>query len=152
MKTTFLLLSLLFSTVAFGQNSPEPDEIQIQNLIQNSFDELFSKFDSEQITSFYTEDFLLLEQGEVWDIEIITDYFEQAIQNPNAPTRTNRFEFIQTKVEGNRAWTSYWNYATLKQDGEVIRELKWLESATAVKTDQGWKLDMLHSTRVEAEE
>jgi hypothetical protein len=79
----------------------------------------------------------------------IQNYLARAQANPNPSTRNNRFEFIQTKVEGNRAWVGYWNYATITRDGEVIREIKWLESATAVKTDTGWRLDMLHSTRVE---
>jgi ketosteroid isomerase-like protein len=150
MKKLFLVILLLsgFSSLAQSQSK---DETEIQNLIQNSFDELFSNLDAERLGDFYTDDFLLLEQGEIWDNAIILGYFERAIQNPNRPVRTNRFEFIQTKVEGNRGWVGYWNFATLSRDGQVIQELKWLESATAVKTDKGWRLDMLHSTRVEKE-
>lgn len=121
----------------------------MQQLIQNSFDGIFSAFNSDLLPDFYTEDFLLFEHGEIWDIAFIQDYLTRAQANPNPPTRTNRFEFVQTKVEGNRAWVGYWNYATITRDGEVIREIKWLESATAVKTELGWRLDMLHSTRVE---
>lgn len=141
-------LSIGFSSFSQAQNS---DEVEIQNLIQNSFDELFSNLDAEKLGDFYTDDFLLLEQGEVWDKAIILGYFERASQNPNRPVRTNRFEFIQTKVEGNRGWVGYWNYATISKDGQVVQEIKWLESATAVKTEKGWRLDMLHSTRVEKE-
>jgi hypothetical protein len=82
-------------------------------------------------------------------MEFIKNYLTRAQANPNPPTRTNRFEFIETKVDGNRGWVGYWNYATFTQDGKVIRDIKWLESATAVKTEKGWRLDMLHSTRVE---
>lgn len=151
MKTLLIFLFLLLQTGAFAQNFPSSDEAEIQNLIQNSFDELFSNLDAEKLGDFYTDDFLLLEQGEVWDKAIILGYFEKAKQNPNRPVRTNRFEFIQTKIEGNRGWIAYWNYATFTQDGKVIQDIKWLESATAVKTDKGWRLDMLHSTRVEKE-
>ncbi|HSF55204.1 MAG TPA: nuclear transport factor 2 family protein [Algoriphagus sp.] len=149
MKTFCILFFLLINSAAFGQNSGAADSIQVQNLIIHSFDELFSKLDSKRLHEFYTDDFLLLEQGEVWDNKIIAEYFDRAILSPNSPIRTNRFEFIKTKVEGNRAWVAYWNYATFTKDGQIVRDIKWLESATAIKTDQGWRLDMLHSTRVE---
>ena len=151
MKTLLIFLFLLFHTSAFSQNSIQSDEKQVQNLIQDSFDRIFSAYDSVLLLDFYTADFLLFEQGEIWDMAFIQNYLARSKANPNPPTRTNRFEFIQTKVEGNRAWVGYWNYATLTQDGKLIREIKWLESATAVKTEKGWRLDMLHSTRVEKE-
>lgn len=141
---SFVLLPLL--------TKAQTDEELIQNLIQDSFDELFSGFKSEKLLDYYTEDFLLLEQGEVWDTEMILGYFDRAKQNPNPVLRTNRFEFIETKVSGNTAWTAYHNYATISRNGEVIQELYWLDSATALKTEKGWRLDMLHSTRVRTEQ
>ena len=147
-----ILFFFLFQFTAFAQNSTQSDEKQVQQLIQGSFDSIFSEFDAEKLTDFYTSDFLLLEQGEIWDLKIIRDYLTEAKQNPNPATRTNRFEFIRTVIEGNLAWVAYHNYATITRDGQVLREIYWLESATAIKTAQGWRLDMLHSTRVEKED
>jgi hypothetical protein len=144
----FLILFSLFS-FAYSQNSDSEDVRQVEQLVQNSFDEIFSGYREEKLTDFYTEDFLLLEQGEVWDMNIIRGYLTKAKSNPNPAVRTNRFEFIKTIVEGNRAWVAYHNYATISRDGQVLRELYWLESATAIRTEKGWRLDMLHSTRVE---
>lgn len=123
-------------------------EKQVQNLIQDSFDSLFSAFNEDLILNYYTEDFLLLEQGEIWDNEFIQNYFKEAKTKTPIPVRTNRFEFISTKIEGNRAWVAYQNYATINRPGQESRNLHWLESATAVRTAKGWRLDMLHSTRV----
>lgn len=149
-KSTFLIT--IFITISFGAFSQnKSDENAIQKLIQNSFDHLFSNFDSGKLSEFYTEDFILLENGEVWNNEIIRGYFEKALKNEDRPTRTNRFEFIETKVEGNRGWIAYHNFATISRNGEVIREIHWLESATAIKTPNGWRLEMLHSTRIENE-
>ncbi len=144
------LLFLLFGISLFAQAQQKCDEAQIQQLIQDSFDVLFSSFDSERIGEFYTEDFILLEDGEVWDHQKILDYFAKAKLNPNPTTRVNRFDFIKTTVSGDRAWVAYHNYATISRDGQVVRQVEWLESATAVKTPEGWRLDMLHSTRLEA--
>ena len=145
------LLGILFflSISTFAHAQQESDEKEIQQLIQRSFDTLFSSIDSEQISKFYTADFILLEDGEVWDIQILLDYFTKGKQNPNPATRVNRFEFIKTTLSGDRGWVAYHNFARISRDGEVIREVHWLESATAVKTDAGWRLDMLHSTRQE---
>lgn len=148
MKNILILFAFLFSTTAFSQSS---DKLQIEQLIQNSFDEIFSNYEVDKLIDFYTEDFLLLEQGEVWDMAIIRDYLTKAKSNLNPPTRTNRFEFIKTDVEGDRAWVAYHNYATISRDGQVLREIYWLESATAIRTTNGWRLDMLHSTRVDQE-
>lgn len=148
MKNILILFAFLFSTTAFSQSS---DQLQIEQLIQNSFDEIFSNYEVDKLIDFYTEDFLLLEQGEVWDMAIIRDYLTKAKSNLNPPTRTNRFEFIKTDVEGDRAWVAYHNYATISREGQVLREIYWLESATAIRTTNGWRLDMLHSTRVDQE-
>lgn len=148
MKNILILFAFLFSTTAFSQSS---DQLQVEQLIQNSFDEIFSNYEVDKLIDFYTEDFLLLEQGEVWDMAIIRDYLTKAKSNLNPPTRTNRFEFIKTDVEGDRAWVAYHNYATISREGQVLREIYWLESATAIRTTNGWRLDMLHSTRVDQE-
>lgn len=150
----YLPLSLflfVFPFVSFAQNSAQTDEQQVQQLIQGSFDSIFSEYDTEKLSDFYTADFLLLEHGELWDMDFIKNYLNKARQNPSPPTRTNRFEFIRTVIEGNRAWVAYHNYATISKNGQVIRELYWLESATAIMTAEGWRLDMLHSTRAEKE-
>jgi ketosteroid isomerase-like protein len=145
------LFLLLVQFAAFAQNSAQSDEQQVQQLIQGSFDSIFSEYDAEKLSDFYSADFILLEHGEIWDMDFIKNYLKKARQNPSPPTRTNRFEFIRTVIEGNRAWVAYHNYATISRDGQVLRELYWLESATAIKTAQGWRLDMLHSTRAEKE-
>jgi ketosteroid isomerase-like protein len=143
-----LLLSFfLYSSLTFGQVADE--ERAVQQLIQGSFDSIFSAYDAAQLPDFYTDDFLLLEQGEIWTLDTIRGYLARAKANPNPATRTNRFEFIQTVIDGNRAWVAYHNYATITRNGQVVQELYWLESATALKTEKGWRLDMLHSTRVE---
>jgi ketosteroid isomerase-like protein len=149
MKTLPFIFALLFGFNVFAQSISNTEEEQIQQLIQNSFDEIFSSYQIEKLSDFYTEDFLLLEQGEVWDLPVIRNYLTEAQKKPNPPIRTNRFDFIKTEIAGDRAWVAYHNYATISRDGQVLREIYWLESATAIKTKNGWRLDMLHSTRVE---
>jgi len=122
------------------------DSTQIQNLIQKSFDVLFSSYDTTRIAEFYTSDFILLENGEVWNVAVVKNYLSSAGAKSTS-IRTNKFEFIKTEITGNSAWIAYHNYAVIKSEGKPDLELHWLESATAIKTAQGWRLKMLHSTR-----
>lgn len=145
----FVGLATFLSLEAFSQNSQ--DEKAIHDLIQNSFDDLFSGLDPSSIENYYTQDFILLELGEVWDNKMIGDYLVEVSQSDDIPKRVNRFDFIKTVIDGDRAWVAYHNYATVTRKGGDIKEREWLESATAIKTPKGWRLEMLHSTRIENE-
>lgn len=67
------------------------------------------------------------------------------------PRRVNSIEIINMKITGKTAWIAYKNTATFYVEDRIVRKAGWLESASAVLTLGGWKLDMLHSTRVKNE-
>jgi len=146
-KFYFLILFVFFATVSFGQNSTH-DTTLVKNVIIESFDEIWSELNAENIDKFYTKDFLLLENGMVWNNDTIVNYITRAKLEKKIPTRINSFEFIEIKVSGKTAWIAYHNYATFSIDNNVLGNVHWLESATAILTEKGWKLNMLHSTRV----
>lgn len=123
-------------------------ETKVKALITGSFDDIWGGLDATKIKQYHTDDFIILEHGEVWTNQMIADYTERAKKQTPLQTRHNRFEFISIKIEGNRAWLAYHNYAHWTLDGKETGKMQWLESATAVKTKDGWRLDMLHSTRV----
>ena len=134
---------LLMIPSAIAQSSS--DEQQLKELIQQSFDKIFSEKEISLLSEYYTADFLLLEQGEVWDMAKIREMM-QSIQNDPAE-RINEFDFIEIKVLGDMAWIAYHNKATFERDGQKVGEINWLESASAIRTPGGWRLEMLHSTR-----
>ncbi len=63
--------------------------------------------------------------------------------------RLTYFDFIEIRIEGKMAWVAYHNKAKFKKGDEVVREMNWIESASAILTDEGWKLQLLHSTLAE---
>jgi len=139
---------MFFTTISFGQVSNETDKTRIKNLIIESFDEIWSKLDAKNIDKYYTKDFLLLENGEVWNNDSIKNYLDNAmLRKPNLK-RMNSIEVIEIKIANKMAWIAYQNYATFSSDNKIIRKAHWLESATAILTKNGWKLEMLHSTRI----
>ncbi len=137
---------MFLAVAATAQNSEKTDEEQIRDLIINSFQEIFSDMDPQALDTYCTGDFLLLETGEVWDMEKMRNYIKQAGERNSQVKRINSFNFIEIKIEGKMAWVAYYNKAEFKSGDEVLREMNWLESATAILTDEGWKLQLLHST------
>lgn len=146
MKTTFPLAIIFMTTVAVGQTSVKTDEDQIKELIEKTFQEIFSDLEPQALDSCLTADFLLLETGEVWDMEKMRDYVKRSGERRPTVKRLNYFDFIEIKIEGKMAWVAYYNNAKFKQGEEIVREMNWIESATAIHTEEGWKLQMLHST------
>jgi len=147
-RFNFIILMMFFTTISFGQVSNETDKTRIKNLIIESFDEIWSKLDAKNIDKYYTKDFLLLENGEVWNNDSIKNYLDNAILRKPNLKRMNTIEVIEIKIAKKMAWIAYQNYATFSSDNKIIRKAHWLESATAILTENGWKLEMLHSTRI----
>ena len=140
---------MFMGITAMSQNSELKKEDQIKELISNSFQKIFSDLDPEALDTYCTQDFLLLETGEVWDMERMRNYLGRASEQESKVIRFNSFDFIEIKIEGKMAWVAYHNKAEFKSGEEVVRELNWLESATAILTEEGWKLQLLHSTIAE---
>ena len=154
---TVFCFFILFSSCGNNtspQTTPVPpiDEAAIakisQQLVIDSFDELFSNLDSTKISDYYTEDFLLLEHGVLWTNDSIVDFQRRSSQNPKRAKRLNKIDFISTKVYKESVWMAYHNTATFWKEEEQVGEVYWLESAVAVKEEEGWRLEMLHSTYV----
>jgi hypothetical protein len=137
---------IFFTTLSFGQRSDETDKSQIKELIIKSFDEIWSKLNSKNIDKYYTKDFLLLENGEVWNNDSISKYLDKAILKKPISNRVNSIELIEIKVIKGIAWIAYRNQAIFSIENKIVRKAHWLESATAILTENGWKLDMLHSS------
>ncbi|OEY72323.1 DUF4440 domain-containing protein [Salegentibacter salarius] len=149
MKRIFQFLIMFMGITAMSQNSELNKEDKIKELISNSFQKIFSDLDPEALDTYCTQDFLLLETGEVWDMKRMRNYLDRASEQESKVVRFNSFDFIEIKIEGKMAWVAYHNKAEFKSGEEVVRELNWLESATAILTEEGWKLQLLHSTIAE---
>lgn len=146
-----LILVMFFTAISFGQGSNEKDKALIKKIVTESFDEVWSKLNSKNIDNYYTKDFLLLENGEVWNNDSIANHLDSARLQKQIPKRVNRIEIIEIKSVNGMAWVAYQNYATFSIENMIVRKAHWLESATAILTENGWRPEMLHSTRIKNE-
>ncbi len=135
----FLLGGVLFlSGIVKAQDHPAFQPVK----------ELFaamSKHDGKAMRETSTEDFQLLEHGEDWTMQKLVD----AVQPNGKPyERKNSFSQIRARQNGDVAWVSYWNKAEIRRESG-LRTVVWLESAVMVRENNRWKIQLLHSTRLE---
>ncbi len=124
-------------------------ETQIaKDLIQGAFDDLWAGVDSTKISKYHTDDFIILENGEVWDNDRIKVFMQGQLKNPDRPKRTNLMDYISIEKYGSSIQIAYNNEAEFTRADTLVGKGHWLESALAVPTDEGWRLKMMHSTWV----
>ncbi len=144
-KFFIITIVLSFSFVLKAENS------QPFNAVQNLFAAM-SAFDFQRMRDVVTDDFQLLEHGEDWSIERLI----KAIDPKGNPyVRKNYFKIIREVPKDGVVWVSYWNKATFQsgkksedKSAQKINVAIWLESAVMVKENNVWKLQMLHSTKI----
>ena len=136
-KAAFLALSLLiFPSAQSAENTPF-------GTVQYFFAAI-SAFDYARMELVVTDDFQLLEDGEVWDIDTLI----AAIRPSEDPyIRSNFFSLVKEESRNEIAWVSYWNRATFTLSGDTSEAI-WLESALLFKEQGEWKMQLMHSTPV----
>jgi len=135
-----VLFILFFNVNSFCQK--EKDSIEAS--ISKFFDGL-SEIDANKLKAYTTDDFILLENGQLWNIDTLVSKMSDP-KNAGIK-RVNKFQFIKTEQNGNVAWVSYHNSADFSLN-EKKQTVNWLESAVLEKKNGRWKIKLLHSTRV----
>lgn len=152
----FCLLATFLCTCGPAPSTPptetltSTDQAAAQQLIQDAFDHIWSSTDTANVGRYHTEDFVILEHGEVWTNDTIRNWQlrQAATRRPDAPRRLNSFTFFRTEPAGEDIWLAYHNQAHfVNAAGDTVGTMGWLESAVATRTAEGWKLRMMHSTR-----
>jgi len=136
-KAVFLVLSLVFCTSAQSVESASFDAVR-------SLFAAMSAFDYARMRSVVTDDFQLLEDGEVWNVEILISAIRPG---ENSYVRRNFFSLINTETHNDVVWVSYWNRATFTMPDKVSERV-WLESVVLIKDQGKWKVQLMHSTPV----
>ena len=141
---TFLLLFVY--CFSFAQNQKEDDILSLKKLVEDSFQDILTDLKSEKIADYYTEDFILIENGEIWNIDSVRNYLERAQLRTPKPTRENKFDFFKIEIMEDVAWVSYHNYATFTTENSPPRVVHWMETVIAIRTEQGWRIKLLHNS------
>jgi len=134
--------------VALTEAQKQLDIDAVKRLVSDSFQAIFSDIDTTAVSKYYTKDFILLENGVVWNNDSINQYMKRKQMNKPKFQRLNRFEVLKSVHNQNSIWVAYDNYATFVKEQDTLRTVHWLESAVAKKVNNTWQLQQLHSTVV----
>jgi ketosteroid isomerase-like protein len=134
----------LAATVYLGPARASDEAVAIQEAIKDNY-AAYSGFDEGKYRATTTDDFVLLENGELFDRE------GDVATMPKAGTgfrRKDHFDFNSVRLEGNVAYAVYTLKSEIYDDVKGARSREWLESAILRRVDGRWKLALLHSTRI----
>ena len=133
----FVLLGLLNGC---QQNNSMDDPEQLKQVVFAFFDGLKNR-DLNKMKSVTTDDFLLFEDGRVWN----NDSLVNALNNFKTFEAELTFDNFNVNVDKSSGNMSYFNHCVCTFDS-TKGNYEWIESATFRKTDGTWKMDFLHST------
>src|SRR5262245_59150104 len=134
--------SALASANAFPSASQDQAEA-VKHAVE-SYYAAYRGLDKAKYRACLTEDYLLLENGELMDAE--GDLAVMASPG-SGYQRTDAFNFRSVKMQGAVAYAVYFLTSEIKdKQGTCHRE--WLESMILRRSGAGWRTALLHSTRV----
>jgi len=120
------------------------DTAAVQQAITNYY-AAYSGFDEQKYRATTTDDFVLLEQGELIDRE--GDVASMAKPGIGFK-RTDHFDFHSVTIERDLAYAVYVLRSEIHDNPEGARSREWLESAILRRVKGDWKMALLHSTRI----
>ena len=135
-----LIISLCTLKVLAGD-----DEEAVKQAVKNYYYLYFVKMDKNAYRSILTEDYQILESGELFDAE---DDIALMPKPDSGYERTDTFDFRYVKIERDFAYAVYFLKADItdKVNGTIHKE--WLESIILKRSGDDWKIALLHSTRI----
>ena len=135
---------LIFSICAIKVLAGDNEEA-VKQAVKNYYDLYFVKMDKSEYRSILTKDYLLLENGEIFD----TERDIAAMPDPDSGyERTDSFDFRLVKIEGDIAYAVYFLKSQITDKANGTRNKEWLESAVLHRSGKSWMIALLHSTRI----
>lgn len=119
-------------------------EADIRRAVERVY-EAYRSQDKASYRALLTEDYLLLENGELLDVD--GDLAYMAVPG-SIYKRVDSFEFRSVKVQGNIAWAVYFLESDIT-DEKGSRHRRYLESMVLRRNGEGWRTALLHSTKIE---
>ncbi|HEY5551873.1 MAG TPA: nuclear transport factor 2 family protein [Opitutaceae bacterium] len=135
--------ALLASTAARAADASE--EETIKQFVRDDYFTFYVLQDREKYRAMLADDYLLLEQGEILDIE-----GDLGLMPPPDVEykRTDTFEFHSVKINGDTAWAVYTLRSDITDKERGPRHREFLESMVLRRSGTGWLAALLHSTRL----
>jgi ketosteroid isomerase-like protein len=136
---------LLASTACVPDVLAEDDVAFVKRLIEDWYSTYYTKLDKQKYLAMLTEDYLLLENGEIFDAEGDIALMPRP---EDEYRRKDAFDFRSVKIRGDFAYAIYFLKSEMNDKKNGKRSREWLESAILRRNGKTWRVALLHSTRI----
>lgn len=134
------MIGVMWMRPAFADD----DTSAVKQAIRNDYSVFYQDRDQQKYRSLLTDDYLLLENGDILDIE--GDI--ALMPSPDSEyERTDEFDFRSVKIHGDIAYAVYLLKSDISDKKNGRRKREFLESAILRRIDGQWRVALLHSTR-----
>ena len=119
------------------------EEETIKQFVKYDYFTFYVLQDREKYRAMLADDYLLLENGEILDIEGDLGLMPAP---EDEYKRTDTFEFHSVKTNGDTAWAVYTLRSDMTDKNRGPRHREFLESMILRRSGTGWLAALLHST------
>jgi len=136
---------MLIGTACVPSAVAADDETAVKQAVKDAYSIFYVSLDKQKYRSLLTEDYLLLENGELLDIE--GDI--ALMPTPESGyKRSDAFDFRSVKIHGDIAYAVYFLKSEITDKKNGSRKPEWLESAILRRSGANWRMALLHSTKI----
>ena len=137
----FIGIFLFRSNSLFSQSNS--DSLDVVELIKSDYVTL-GNADIEAHKKNCAQDYILIENGEIWDLEKELNYMRSKMSVKTV--RKDQFDFKAVKIIGDVAYLVYELRSEITREG-AVRNVQWTESAIVSRYSGAWKIKLIHSTK-----
>lgn len=137
----FLFLILTGLMISCEQTKPTDSPDELKKVLFDFFDGMKNK-DFEKMKNATTDDFIIYEDGKVWNNDSLISLMKLY---PNSKVDYS-FDNFKINIDYSVGNMYYFNHGNFVLNDTIKMEFSWIESATFIKTDNGWKMNFMHST------
>lgn len=144
-QKAIITIFILLSSAVVKAQTIKKEQVVVQHTIENMFAAI-SLVDTVLLKTFVSSNIRFYEYGEVWTLDTL---IKKLLPNKSIPDfkRTNLFKYVNTTVQKNTAWVTYYLQSVFYANGK--EEMKnWMETVVLIKENKQWKVEVLHSTRL----
>jgi ketosteroid isomerase-like protein len=145
LKTSALLMGAVTAPAAVF--AAAGDVSVLQQTVVDYYKIYYADLDKDRYRALLTDDYLLLENGEVFD----TEKDISLIPKPEDEyRRVDTFDYRLLKVQGDTAHAVYFLKSDIRSKKDAAAKREWLESMLFRRSQGGrWQVALLHSTKIE---
>ena len=142
-------ISILFSLIIVAVTATSQSFTKQSHAAQQPIIKLFvalSNSDTAGLKLYSTSDVKSYEYGQMWTIDTMIQKV-MVVSKAADFKRISSFEFVNTIVNNNIAWVTYYLQSTFTRNGKE-ELVKWMETVILINQKKQWKINTLHSTRL----